>query len=464
MSDTSGSGSKNLGIIYGLEDKPPVITSIITALQHLMSMVISIGTPPLIICRALDMPMDITIYMVNIAFLVSGLGTFLQTTPIGPIGSGLLSIQATSFIFPTAFIALGAGAMAANPDMPKENVIAIMSGATLSGAFVQMLLSRMTGLLSKIFTPLICGITVTLVGISLLNVAMINVVGGYSSINTADYASLKNLALGGVVILTILIFNCMKKPALRMSAMILGFAVGVALAWFWGMLKPLPENVQLFSVPIPFKYGIDFTLGGFISIGLLYIIVTVEATGDLSATSMLSKEPTSGPVFIKRLSGGILCNGFTSFIAGVFNSFPMAIFAQNNGVIQLVGNASRHIGKYVAGFLFIFGLFPVVGVVFNIIPDPVLGGALLLLFGIITAIGMRIIFSERLTRRSILIIGISIGVGVGTAFQPNFIVNLPSWLGDILHSPVASGGLTAIFTNLLMPKSMDDEEGLEQPH
>lgn len=447
---------KSLGIVYGLEDKPPFVPATLTAIQHLMSMVVSIGSPPLIICRALDMPIDITIYMVNIAFFVSGIGTFIQTSRLGPIGSGLLSIQATSFIFPTAFIALGAGAI--KNGAGKEEVVALMSGATIVGSFVQMGLSRMTGLLNKVFTPLVCGITVTMVGISLLNVAMANVVGGFAAMGTADFASVKNLSLGAIVLLTILIFNCFKSPAVRMSAMIIGFIVGAVVAYFWGMIKPWPADVKFFSFPMPFKYGLNFGLGGFVSIALLYVISTVEATGDLSATSMLSRQPTAGPVFIKRLSGGILCDGFASFVAGCFNSFPMAIFAQNNGVIQLTGNASRHVGKYIAVFLFILGVFPVVGAVFNIIPDPVLGGALILLFGIITATGMRIIFTDPMTRRSILIIGISVGIGVGAAFQPSFTQNLPHWLGDLLHSPVAAGGLAAIFANLLLPKSMDCEE------
>lgn len=455
MSEATFKEEKNLGIVFGLEDKPPFVPATLTAIQHLMSMVVSIGTPPLIICRALGMPLDITIYMVNIAFFVSGIGTFIQTTKVGPIGSGLLSIQATSFIFPTAFIALGAEAL--KNGASKEEVVALMSGATIVGSFVQMGLSRMTGLLSRVFTPLVCGITVTMVGISLLNVAMTNVVGGFAALGTEDFASVRNLSLGAIVLLTILIFNCFKNPAVRMSAMIIGFIVGAVVAAFLGMMKPWPADVKYFSFPIPFKYGFGFSFTGFVSIALLYVISTVEATGDLSATSMLSKQPTVGPVFIKRLSGGILCDGFASFVAGCFNSFPMAIFAQNNGVIQLTGNASRHVGKYIAVFLFILGVFPVVGAVFNVIPDPVLGGALILLFGIITATGMRIIFTDQMTRRSILIIGISMGIGVGAAFQPSFTQHLPHWLGDLLHSPVAAGGLTAIFTNLLLPKSMDHE-------
>lgn len=471
MSEPTVNG-KPVGIIYGLEDKPPFIHAALTALQHLMSMVVSIGAPPLIICRALQMPTDITIYMVNIAFFVSGIGTFVQTTRIGPIGSGLLSIQATSFIFPSAFIALGAGVIRANPGIDPHIVVGFMTGATLIGSFLQMALSRMTKLLNVVFTPIVCGVTVSLVGISLLSVAMKSVVGGFAVIKeswqgstkildfTPQFASLQNLGVAALVLLTILAFNCFKRPALRMSAMIIGFIVGIVVSWALGMLNSVSTDVPIFSLPHPLKFGLSFTTHGLISILLLYVISTVEATGDLSATSMLSGQPTSGPVFIKRLGGGILCDGFASFVASIFNSFPMAIFAQNNGVIQLTGNASRHVGKYVAVYLFILGIFPVVGLVFNIIPDAVLGGALLLLFGIITTTGMRIIFTDPITRRSILIIAISMGIGIGAAFQPEFTRYLPTWASDLLHSPVAAGGLTAIITNLLLPHDKDEEEAV----
>lgn len=461
MSDTINcSAEHDLGIVYGLEDKPPFFHSALVAIQHLMSMVVSIGTPPLLICRALDMPLDITIYMVNIAFFVSGIGTFIQTTRVGPFGSGLLSIQATSFIFPTAFISMGTTAMAADPSLDKETLVAMMSGATVAGSFIQMGLSRISGLLRRVFTPLVCGVTVTMVGISLLSVAMTNVLGGLTAVGTENFASGKNIGLGAIVLVAILVFNCFKSPALRVSAMMLGFIVGVVVAYFWGMLNEVDtQGLTPVAVPIPFKYGFSFSFGGFVSIALLYVISTVEATGDLAATSFLSRQPTSGPVFIRRLSGGILCDGFASFVAGCFNSFPMAIFAQNNGVIQLTGNASRHVGKYLAAFLFFLGIFPVVGVVFNIIPDPVLGGALILLFGIIAATGMRIIFTEPMSRRSILIIGISMGMGVGSAFQPEFTSQMPPWLANLLHSPVAAGGLTAIIANLLLPKSLGAETG-----
>jgi len=445
---------ESLGIIYGLEDKPPLWQSALTAAQHLMSMAISIGAPPLLICHALNMPPDITIYLVNMSFFISGIGTFIQTHRIGPFGSGLLNIQATSFIFPMAFIALAGKALAAGKS--HEEVVAIMTGATIMGSLIQMALSRMTGLLNRVFTPLVCGITVTMVGLSLLGVAMGNVIG--SPADPESYASMKNIGLGFSVLVVIVIFNAMKNPMIRMSAMIAGFVFGLILAHFMGLLKPLPADIPLYTLPLPFKYGFEFNFGGFLSIALLYVIVTVEVTGDLSATSMLSLQPTEGPVFVSRLKGGILGGALASAIAGVFNSFPTAIFAQNSGVIQLTGNASRHVGKFIALYLVLMGLFPIIGACFSLIPSAVLGGALILLFGLITTTGLRLIFSTPLTRRSTLIIAVSLGLGVGAAAQPEFLINFPEWLKDLLHSSVAVAGLSAIITNLLLPDFGDSAE------
>lgn len=240
--------------------------------------------------------------------------------------------------------------------------------------------------------------------------------------------------------------------------MIAGFAFGLTAAYFMGILKPLPADIPLYTLPMPLKYGIDFNLSGFISIALLYVIVTVEVTGDLSATSMLSLQPTKGPVFVKRLQGGILGGALASTIAGLFNSFPTAIFAQNSGVIQLTGNASRHVGKFISLYLLIMGLFPIIGACFHIIPSAVLGGALILLFGLITTTGLRLIFSTPLSRRSTLIIAVSLGLGVATAFRPDFLINFPEWLQDLLHSSVAVAGISAIVTNLILPNFGESAE------
>lgn len=161
-----------------------------------------------------------------------------------------------------------------------------------------------------------------------------------------------------------------------MSSIVLGLCIGYALAFALGMVDMSAASAQsLFgvNVPLPFKYGLDFHFSSFLALGLVYLITAIEATGDITANSMISGKPIQGAAYLKRVSGGVLADGFNSFIAGALNSFPNSIFAQNNGIIQLTGVASRYVGYYIAALLLLLGLFPIVGVVFSLMPDPSAG-------------------------------------------------------------------------------------------
>ena len=171
-----------------------------------------------------------------------------------------------------------------------------------------------------------------------------------------------------------------------MSSIVLGLCIGYAIAFAMGMVDMeavSSQNLRGFNIPVPFKYGLDFNISSFVAIALIYLITAIEATGDITANSMISGKSIEGEGYLKRVSGGVLADGVNSFIAGIFNSFPNSIFAQNNGIIQLTGVASRYVGYYIAGMLVLLGLFPVVGVVFSLMPDPVLGGATLLMLSLI---------------------------------------------------------------------------------
>ena len=154
-----------------------------------------------------------------------------------------------------------------------------------------------------------------------------------------------------------------------------------------------------FNLPMPFRYGLDFDLSTIIALGLIFMITAIEAYGDITANSLISGEPVEGDTFVKRASGGILADGFNSMLAGALNSFPNSVFAQNNGMIQLTGVASRYVGYYIAAFLVLLGLFPAVGLVFSLMPEPVLGGATLLMFGTVAAAGIRIMQRRKSTGR-----------------------------------------------------------------
>ncbi len=156
-------------------------------------------------------------------------------------------------------------------------------------------------------------------------------------------------------------------------------------------------DYSLFNVPLPFKYGVSFNFSAILAFALVYVITAIEAYGDITANSLISGEPVDGEKFLKRAQGGILADGVNSFLAGMLNSFPNSIFAQNNGMIQLTGVASRYVGYFIALFLVLLGFFPIVGVIFSFMPDPVLGGATLLMFGTVASAGVKNIFSSGIT-------------------------------------------------------------------
>ena len=256
-------------------------------------------------------------------------------------------------------------------------------GVCFFGAVVQIVLSRFIGQLRRVVTPLVTGIVITLIGISLIKVGITDLGGGF---NAPDFGAPGDLALGVFVLLTIILLNRSNTPWVRLSAIIIGLLLGSLAAWFSGKLVPqaLPD-LPLVSLSAPFKFGFSFDWTAFLPVALIYLISTIETVGDLTANCMLARQPISGPSYISRLRGGVLGDGVSCMIAATFSAFPNTTFAQNNGVIQLTGVASRYVGLYIGAILFCLGLFPMIGAVLQQIPKPVLGGATLVMFGSVAA-------------------------------------------------------------------------------
>ncbi|MBP7359707.1 MAG: purine/pyrimidine permease, partial [Prevotella sp.] len=210
------------------------------------------------------------------------------------------------------------------------------------------------------------------------------------------------------------------------------------------------KDFTSFNVPVPFKLGVKFNLSSFIAIALVYLVTAIEATGDVTANSMVSGEPVEGEKYIKRVSGGVLADGLNSMIAGIFSSFPNSIFAQNNGIIQLTGVASRYVGYFIAGMLIILGLFPIVGIIFSLMPSAVLGGATLLMFGTVAAAGIRIVSSQELNRKAVLVLAISLSFGIGVELMPDILKQFPEAIKTIFSSGITTGGLVAIISNAVL--------------
>ena len=240
---------------------------------------------------------------------------------------------------------------------------------------------------------------------------------------------------------------------MKEQQLVTGLCLGYGLAFVLGKVDMSSLNVEMlmsFNIPQPFKYGVEFNVSSFIAIGLVYLITAIEATGDVTANSMISGLPIEGDSYLKRVSGGVMADGFNSFLAGVFNSFPNSIFAQNNGIIQLTGVASRYVGYYIAAMLVLLGLFPIVGAVFSLMPDPVLGGATLLMFGTVAAAGIRIISSQEIGRKETLVLAVSLSLGLGVELMPDVLKQAPEAIRSIFSSGITTGGLTAIIANVVI--------------
>lgn len=436
---TQANSTKPNGLIYGLNDRPPLRETLFAALQHLLAIFVAIITPPLIIANAIQLDQETTSFLVSMSLMVSGVATFIQCRRLGKIGCGLLCIQGTSFSFIGPIITAGlAGGLPA------------IFGATVAGSVVEMFVSRILKYARRIITPLVSGIVVTLIGMSLIKVGIISCGGGDAS--APDFGSLQNIGIALMVLVIIIIFNRSSNRFLRMGSIVIGLIVGYAVSWWLGMVDF--SSIQSYAginYPQPFKYGLSFDFSSILGLGLVYLITSIEAYGDITANSLISEEPVEGETFIKRAEGGILADGFNSMIAGLFfSSFPNSIFAQNNGMIQLTGVASRYVGYFIAALLIILGVFPAIGNVFSLMPAPVLGGATLLMFGTVAAAGIRIIASQTINRKATLVMAISFAMGLSVEMVPDILKQLPDSLQSIFSSGITTGGLTAIITNMVI--------------
>lgn len=436
---------KNL--IYGLNDRPPLRETLFAALQHLLAIFVAIITPPLIIASALRFDIQTTGFLVSMSLFVSGIATFIQSHRVGPIGTGLLCIQGTSFSFISPIISAGMLGMV-NGKMDVALGLSYVFGGCLVASVVEMIVSRILPYTRKVITPLVAGIVVTLIGLCLIKAGINSCGGGQAAIDDGTFGSIRNLGLAVLVLVTIIFFNRSANRFLRMGSIVLGLLVGCVAAYCLGMIhfSDIHATGSL-NIPVPLKYGLRFDVGTIVGLGLIYLVTAVEAFGDITANSLISGEPVEGPVFMRRAQGGILADGFNSMLAAVFNSFPNSIFAQNNGMIQLTGVASRYVGYFIAGALFLLGLFPVVGEFFSLIPDCVLGGATLLMFGTVAAAGVRIIASTKMDRKAVLVLAISFAMGMSVELVPDILSQMPSVIKSIFSSGITTGGVTAMIAN-----------------
>ena len=439
-------------LVYGREDRPALPIAWLAALQHLLAIIVPIVTPGLLICQALGVSPRDTNLIVSMSLVISGIATFVQCKRFGPFGAGLLIVQGTSFNFVGPLIA--GGALMVKNGTPVEAVMAAIFGVVMAGSFVEMGVSRILPFVKRLITPLVTGIVVLMIGLTLIKVGLISMGGGFSAMANGTFANGENLMLSGLVLAIIVILNRIPVVWMRSGAIVIALAVGYALAGYLGRLDFTGmHEAPAFQVPVPLHFGVGFSWSLFIPMLVIYLVTSLEAIGDVTATSKISQQPVEGPLWMQRIKGGVLVNGANSLLAGLFNTFPSSVFAQNNGVIQLTGVASRHVGLWIAAMLIVLGLFPSVAGVIQAVPEPVLGGAVMVMFGAVAASGINILAGTHLDRRALLIIAVSLALGLGISQVPEFLAHMPHAIRNVLESGVATGGICALLLNWFLPES-----------
>ena len=434
---------------------PPLMSAIPLGIQHVMAMFVSNVTPAIIIAGAAgfgfgsDSPdFPNLIYMIQMAILFAGIATLFQTIGLGPIGARLPIVQGTSFAFIPIMIPLVAG-------KGVDAMAAVMGGVIIGGLF-HAFLALFIGKIRFALPPLVTGLVVTMIGLALVKVGIQYAAGGVPAIGTEEFGSLKNWFVALVVIFVTLGFKFFTRGMLSVAAILIGLLAGYVLAFFMGMVDfSNVGRAASFALPNPFHFGIEFSAAAIIGFCLMAFISAIETVGDVSG---ITKGGAGREATTKEITGATWADGLGTALAGVFGSLPNTSFSQNVGLIAMTGVMSRTVVTIGAVFLIIAGLVPKVGAVISTVPIEVLGGGVIVMFGMVVAAGVSMLSDVDWNRRNMVIFAISISIGLGLQLVPEALQHVPGTAKVLLTSGLLPAAFLAIILNLLLPEEMANEQ------
>ncbi|CAK2841270.1 Xanthine permease [Vibrio crassostreae] len=429
-------------LLYTLNERPPHGLTLLLALQHMLASIGGIVAVPLIVGASIGLPNTEIVSLINAALLASGIVTVAQCLGFGPVGIRLPVVMGSSFAFLGVAISIG-----------NEGGVAAIMGSALIGSFVVIGASFYMDKVRKLFPTVVSGVVVTLIGLTILPVAM-NWVGD-SPANTEQFATLPKLFLALVSLGIVIGVSVYCKGAVAASAIVIGLAGGYIVALSLGMVDlEQISSAAWVGGPEPFKYGFTFSASAIISMSLVYIVVIAEATGDFMALGNNCQTQVSG----KDLKRGLLGDGLGSTLSSILTAMPLASFSQNVGIVGITGVASRYVVAATGGLLILGGLFPKLAAIAVTIPKPVLGGVGFVMFGMIAYAGIRMLIKAADTKRNALVICVGLASGLAVTFEPRLLQHLPHDLANFLHSGITTGTIMTVVLNLVLPKSSRAEE------
>lgn len=433
-------------VAYGLDDRPRAREALPLGAQHLVAMLLGNITPPLLIAGALGVATGQTATLLQVALFVAGVSTIVQAYPIGPVGGRIPIVMGTSFAFVGASIAIGSRAG-----------LAAVFGACLAASFVELAIGFSMDRVRRLFPPLVTSIVLMLIGLTLIPVGVDYAAGG---VGAPEYGSSTNLTIAAVVLVVTLGLNRFASGFLAQASILAGVLVGYALAALLGQIALGPVGqAGWMSVPRPLAFGLSFEPTAILIMAFVYVISAMETIGDITGVMATTGRAPS----TKELRGGLVADAASSGFAALFGAFPTTSYSQNVGLVNFTGVASRHVTALAGAMLIVLGLFPKVGALFATIPPAVIGGAALVMFGMIFASGAAIfVRGVPLTQRNLVILAVAIALGLGAELRPEALAALPEGVRNFLAAGLVTGGLAALVLNVVLPERRGSQ-GATQP-
>ena len=430
---------------------PPLAQAVPLGLQHILAMFVSNVTPAIIIAGAAgfgfgsnspDFPS--LIYMIQMSMVFAGIATLIQTVGMGPIGARLPIVQGTSFAFVPIMIPLVAG-------KGVDAMAAVMGGVLVGGLF-HMVLGVYIKRLRFAFPPLVTGLVVLMIGLALIKVGIQYAAGGVPAIGKPEFGSLQNWFVASVVIVVSLGFKFYAKGLLSAAAVLLGIIAGYIVALFMGMVNfGGVGNAAYFAVPMPFHFGLEFTAAAIIGMCAMSFVSAVETVGDVSG---ICKGGANREATDEEIQGATYADGLGTAVAGFFGGLPNTSFSQNVGLVAMTGVMSRTVVTIGAIFLVVAGLIPKIGAIVTTVPIEVLGGGVIVMFGMVAAAGVSILSTVNWNKRNLIIFAISLSVGLGLQLVPEALQHLEGTWKILAVSGLLPAALLAIIMNLILPEEI----------
>ncbi|ELY21404.1 purine permease [Vreelandella titanicae] len=418
---------------------PPLSKAIPLGLQHIMAMFAGNVTPPIIIAGVIGANPAEQIFLIQVALFVAGVSTLVQTIGIGPIGARLPIVQGTSFGFLPVALPLA-----------KAFGLPAVLGASFVAGLLQIVLGAFLKKIRHWFSPVVTGIVVLLIGITLMPVGLNYAAGG---VGADDFASPSNLLLALFVLSVTIAVHQYGRGFIKASSILFGLLAGYIVAIALGIVDFTSlSNAAWFALPKPLEYGMTFSGTAIIGMTLIMFVVGLETIGNISA---ITTTGAGRPAKDRELSGGVMADGVATSLAAVFNTLPNTAYAQNVGLITLTGVVSRHVVTIGGLLLIAMGLFPKLGGLVAAMPPAVLGGAGVVMFGMIASAGLKIIKECELDQRNMLIIAVSLSLGIGLPAVEAISETMPGQLGLLLKSGLVPAALAALLLDAILPGKPD---------